>query len=211
MLTHLPLFLTTTWLLAMLPGAGQALLIRQALEGGKRVAGATILGNATGLVLWSAAATAGLSTLLLANPRIYTALQIAGGIVLFLIGSSTLVSALRTPLERVTPSDNSGDTDRSELLSGYTAGLGTNLGNPKAGVFAVSILPQFMTAQGPALVSGIALGLLWALVTASWNFLLTWAVARGQSLISRPAVYRGVRLATGVVLLFLGVTVAIGL
>lgn len=205
--THLPLFLITTWLLAMLPGAGQALMVRQTLEGGPRLTRPTIAGNATGLLIWSTAAAAGLSAVLLANPRAYAAVRIAGGIVLVVLGVQTLRAARNAP-------ETSAAADpghhRPGTRGAYLAGLGTNLGNPKAGVFAVSVLPQFVTADGPVLVSSIALGVIWALVNACWYLLFTWAVGRGRALVSRPAVRRGLSIATGVVLLALGVAVAGG-
>lgn len=89
-------------------------------------------------------------------------------------------------------------------------GLGTCLGNPKAGVFAVSVLPQFVTTQGPVFLSSLALAAVWALVTACWYLQFTWLVDRGRALVSRPAVQRRLGLATGVVLLPLGVAVAAG-
>jgi len=79
---HLPLFLMTTWLLAMFPGAGQALMLRQTLDGGRQLAWMSIAGTFTGLVLWSTAAAAGLSAVLLANPTAYSIVRIAGGIML---------------------------------------------------------------------------------------------------------------------------------
>jgi threonine/homoserine/homoserine lactone efflux protein len=89
-------------------------------------------------------------------------------------------------------------------------GLGTSLGNPKAGVFAVSVLPQFVTTTGPVFLSSTALGGVWALVTACWYLLFTWLVDRGRGLVSRPSVDRTLKVVTGVVLLLLGVAVAAG-
>src|SRR5689334_13091204 len=110
---HVPAFLLTTWLLAMLPGAGQALMVRQVLGGGRRAARASIAGTATGLLIWSAAAAAGLSAVLLANPRAYALLRVAGGVVLIVLGVTTWLSR--------EPARSSG--------SGFLAGLTTNLGN----------------------------------------------------------------------------------
>ncbi|MGW1620420.1 LysE family translocator [Streptomyces sp. NPDC002172] len=92
---HLPLFVLTTWLLAMLPGAGQALMIRQILAFGPRPARATIAGNATGLLVWSTAAAVGLSAVLLANPHAYLVVRVAGGAVLFALGLGTLRAAAK--------------------------------------------------------------------------------------------------------------------
>ncbi|MET7488545.1 LysE family translocator [Streptomyces sp. NPDC005538] len=204
--THLPLFVITTWLLAMLPGAGQAFMIRQTLEGGLRPARAAITGNATGLVLWSTAAAAGLSAVLLANPAAYTVVRVAGGLVLIALGVSTLRAARRTDPE----SHANSPTGPTSWWASYAAGLGTNLGNPKAGVFAVSVLPQFVTAHGPVLLTTIALGVLWGLVNACWYLLFTWAVSKGRALVTRPAVRRWLSVVTGAVLLVLGVAVAGG-
>jgi threonine/homoserine/homoserine lactone efflux protein len=67
-----------------------------------------------------------------------------------------------------------------------------------------------VTAKGPVFLSTVALGALWALVSASWYMLLTWAVRRGRALVSRPAVLRGLSVTTGVVLLGLGAAVVAG-
>lgn len=206
--THVPVFIATTLLLAMLPGASAALMIRQVLENGHRTLHGTLAGNATGFVLWSTAAAAGLSAVLLASPTAYAALRVAGGIVLVYLGVKTLRTTLNTTVS-TSPTD---EGERSTgFASGYLTGLSTNLGNPKAGVFAISVLPQFVTAKGPVFLSTVALGVVWALVSASWYMVLTWAVRRGRDLVSKPTVLRGLSMTTGVVLLALGAAVAAGL
>jgi threonine/homoserine/homoserine lactone efflux protein len=204
---HLPVFVATTWLLAMLPGAGQALMLRQTLAGGRRRAWASIAGTCTGLLIWSIAAAAGLSGVLLANPDAYTAVRVAGGAVLVVLGVVTLLSLRRPAVAEVAP--------QTAAAAGYwrafAAGLATNLGNPKAGVFAVSLLPQFVVADGPVFASSVALGVLWALVTGSWYLLFTWAVDSGRDLVSKPAIHRLVHRASGVALLCIGAGVAVGI
>jgi threonine/homoserine/homoserine lactone efflux protein len=200
--THLVAFVITTWLLAMLPGPGQALMVRQTLTGGLRAAWAGIAGTATGLLIWTTAAAAGLSAVVPANPAAYTMIRTAGGAVLVVLGVSTLLS-----LRGKTPQASDPAPAR---WGGYLAGLATNLGNPKAGVFAISLLPQFVTADGPVFLSSVALGGLWALVTASWYVVFTRAVNRGRSFATRPAVHRRLQAVTGGVLVLLGVAVAAG-
>ncbi|GAA3774765.1 LysE family translocator [Streptomyces coacervatus] len=207
--THLTAFLITTWLLAMLPGAGQALMIRQVLTGGLRAARGTIAGNASGLLIWSVAAAAGLSAVLLASPRAYAAVRIVGGVVLVVLGVSTLRAARSARAGDSEPSA-AEPTGRTGFRGGWLTGLGTCLGNPKAGVFAVSVLPQFVTTSGPVLLSSIFLGVVWALVNACWYLLFSWCVNRGRALVSRPDVQRRLGMVTGVVLLLLGVAVAAG-
>ncbi|WP_372495886.1 LysE family translocator [Kitasatospora humi] len=124
------------------------------MEGGQRTVRGTLAGNASGFLLWSTAAAAGLSAVLLASPTAYAALRIAGGIVLMFLGAKTLRTALSTVS---TPAHSEGGR-RTGFAGGYLTGLSTNLGNPKAGVFAVSVLPQFVTANGPVFLSTIAPG-----------------------------------------------------
>ncbi|MFE9689326.1 LysE family translocator [Micromonospora sp. NPDC005806] len=204
--THLPVFVATTWLLAMLPGAGQALMLRQTLDGGRRRAWASIAGTCSGLLIWTTAAAAGLSAVLLANPHAYAAVRVAGGALLTVLGVTTLLS-LRRP---ATIAPGRTVAARAGRWRAYAAGLATNLGNPKAGVFAVSLLPQFLTTDGPVFLSSLALGALWAAVTGCWYLLFTWAVDRGRALVSTPAVHRRLQLVTGCALLCIGAGVAAG-
>ena len=89
----------------------------------------------------------------------------------------------------------------------YLAGLATNLGNPKAGVFAVSLIPQFILPGGHVFASGVLLGVTWAVTSASWYLVFVWVVDRGRSFVSRPSVTTWLHGITGTVLLMLGVAV----
>lgn len=196
-------FIVTTWLLAMLPGVGQALMLRQTLMHGCAAAWATIAGTATGLVLWATAAAAGLSALILADPRLYRGLLLAGGCLLAVIGLRALWSArVRQSGEITTPRAGRG--------SGYLTGLATNLANPKAGVFAVSLLPGFVNGSEDIFWPTLLLGVLWAVVTATWYVVFVALVARGRRFATRPAVQRWLSIASGTALIILGVTVALG-
>lgn len=189
----------------MVPGAGQALMLRQTLALGRRAALLTTAGTATGIVVWSLAASAGLSAVLLANPTAYGLLRIAGGVVLAALG----INSLRR-MWRLRRGGGEGEEARGTARNAYLAGLSTNLANPKAGVFAVSFLPQFIRPSGAVFASGVVLGVLWALTTAAWYALFIASVHRGRSLMSRPAVTTWLHGVTGAVLLCLGTVVAFG-
>ena len=200
-------FVATTWLLAMLPGVGQALMLRQTLADGSRIAVATILGTVTGLVIWSAAAGAGLSAALLADPTIYHGLLLAGGGVLIVIGLRTAWSAVRRPADGP-PTHPAGPDTPANGAGAYLVGLATNLGNPKAGVFAITLLPAFAGVGGffPAL----GLGLVWAAVTACWYLLFVLLASRGRSFMTRPSAQRVLSGVSGLVLVAVGLGVGAG-
>lgn len=207
-MTMLATFVVTTWLLAMLPGVGQALMLRQTLVHGRTTALATIAGTSCGLVLWSLAAAGGLSAVLLTNDLAYAALRWSGGLFLAYVGARSLLAS-----GPVQPSH--ADDDRPEvgprLRGAFAAGLATNLGNPKAGVFAISLLPQFVPATGPVFLTTAGLGVVWAVVTGAWYVLFVCLVQRWRGLVTRPSTQRLLNRTTGVVLLALGTGVVLGI
>lgn len=197
-------FVATTWLLAMLPGVGQALMLRQTLADGPRIAVATILGTVTGLVIWSAAAGAGVSAALLADPAIYHGLLLAGGCALIVIGLRTAWSAVRRPADG-TPAPSPGPGTPANGANAYLVGLATNLGNPKAGAFAITLLPAFAGVGG--FLPTLGLGIVWAAVTACWYLLFVLLVSRGGSFLTRPRAQRILSGVSGLVLVAVGIGV----
>ena len=203
-------FIATTWFLAMLPGVGQALMLRQTLVHGRSAALLTIAGTATGLLVWSIAAAGGLSALLLANETAYTVVRWLGGLFLAYVGLRGILTAHRDGA--ATRSDSGADavSDTVRPRGAFTAGLMTNLGNPKAGVFAISLLPQFAPAHGNVFLATAGLGLLWALVTAAWYVVFVSLVQRCRSWVTGPRAQRAVNRGTGAILIALGVGVVLG-
>ena len=204
MIVRLPAFITTTWLLAMLPGVGQALMLRQTLTRGVSVALRTVLGTCTGLMLWSTGAAIGLSAVLLATPGALTVVRGIGAIALVVLGIGTLRRSRRRG-ETVALAANTPAHGRA-----YLAGLATNLGNPKAGVFAISLLQQFVHPGPHVTLATIALGAIWATTTGLWYLVFIIAVHRGHAFMRRPRVAHAMEVSTGVVLLGLGLGVALG-
>jgi threonine/homoserine/homoserine lactone efflux protein len=199
-------FVATTWLLAMLPGVGQALMLRQTLTEGPRAAVATILGTSTGLVIWSVAAGAGLSAAVLADPAIYRALLVAGGVVLVAIGARTLWAALRR--RGHTARASTSIQPPGSRRAAFGAGLVTNLANPKAGVFAITLLPAFAGVGG--FLPTVWLGLIWSVVTAGWYAVFVLLISRGRTFITRPGAQKALGSVSGIVLICVGTAVALG-
>lgn len=204
MIVHLPAFIGTTLMLAMLPGVGQALMMRQTLTHGASTAMRTVAGTCTGLLVWSTGAAIGLSAILLAQPAALTAIRLVGAVALAILGLGTLRRVGRSG--HTTTAATPASTGRAA----YVTGLATNLGNPKAGVFAVSLLPQFVRPGAHAALSTFMLGIVWAATTGAWYLVFVHGVQRGRRFMSRPGVMRGMEIATGLVLIGLGAGVAAG-
>lgn len=208
--THLAAFITTVALLAVLPGANNASITRQTLAAGRRAGLLTVAGTSTGILIWASAAAVGLSAVLLANPAAYLAIRIGGAAVLCGLGAQSLWALRRRPGAKPAPGSEPAPRRATPRGRGFFIGVASSLGNPKAGVVAVSLIPQFVTAGGPVLASSIALGAIWAAVSGTWFSLYVWTVDKGRAQVTRPATQRVMQAATGVTMLGLGVAVAVG-
>src|SRR5918999_5722034 len=83
-------FLVASVLVTIIPGPDMALVTRQVLVGGPRLAQRTIFGNLTGLLVHGVALAAGLSALLVASAVAYNTVKLAGAVYLLFLGVQAL-------------------------------------------------------------------------------------------------------------------------
>jgi threonine/homoserine/homoserine lactone efflux protein len=202
--TLLP-FLGACLLIAASPGPSTMLIIRRSLQS-RRSGFMTVLGNETGVFLWGVAAAFGMTALLAASQIAYDIMRFVGAGVLIWFGVQALWSARRT-----TAASDSGERP-DPVLPGrraYRGGLALNLANPKAAVFAMSFLPQFVPATAAKLPTMIALAALWAVFEIGYYGLYVWFVGRMKSVFDRGSVRRRLEQVSGGVLIALGVRLAL--
>ncbi|MFF5480217.1 LysE family translocator [Streptomyces sp. NPDC012935] len=204
MLTTLLAFLGACTLVAASPGPSTVLIIKQSLHS-RRSGFLTVLGNETGVFVWGVVAAFGLTALLTASEVAYDVMRIVGAVVLVWFGIQALRQARRTNGEQETAWEG---TQKSGWAS-YRGGLLLNLANPKAAVFALSFLPQFVPEGAPHLPTMIALAALWAIYEVGYYGLYVWFVARMKHVLSRAGVRRRLEQISGGVLLLLGVRMAL--
>lgn len=226
--TFLP-FLGAVALIAMSPGPSTVLIIRNSVRS-RRSGLLTVLGNETGVFLWGLMAAFGLTALLAASQLAYDVLRFVGAVVLVVFGVQALRSARRGGGFRLeADSGASGATGasgeapespqaRAEEAAGgssrsgwrsYRAGLLLNLANPKAAVFALSFLPQFVPQGAPRLPAMVALAGCWALYEVVYYAGYVWCVGRLRAVLSRSAVRVWLDRVSGGVLLALGLRLAL--
>ncbi len=206
MLQSLIAFTGAAIIIALIPGPSTAIIIRQSVTSGRRAGVAAMLGNETGVLLWGMAATFGLSALLLASRIAYDTMRIAGAVFLVSMGVRALWSARRAP---GSPGPDAAPAPVPSGWRAYRTGLLTIFANPKAGVFAVSFLPQFVPHGVPVLPALLAFSLIWALVDMVWYLSLIWLAARAGRALSRPRVRQWLERVSGVVLVSLGIRLAV--
>ncbi|MFI1095662.1 LysE family translocator [Streptomyces sp. NPDC020917] len=219
-LAVLPAFLGACVLIAASPGPSTMLIIRQSLRS-RRAGFLTVLGNETGVFLWGIVAACGLTALLAASQAAYDAMRIVGAVVLVGFGVQTLRAARAgrhaedaadVPAAAAAPEFSVPDDAASRRAAGlkaYRNGLLLNLANPKAAVFALSFLPQFVPAGDPELPTMVALAAVWAVFEVGYYGLYVWFVGRMRAVISRAGVRRRLEQISGGVLVLLGLRLAV--
>ncbi|MER5182700.1 LysE family translocator [Streptomyces sp. NPDC002896] len=202
MLSTLLAFLGACTLIAASPGPSTVLIIKQSLQS-RRSGFLTVLGNETGVFIWGVVAAFGLSALLAASQIAYDVMRIVGAVVLVVFGVQTLRNARRHKAAGAAD-DGWHGTQKSGWAS-YRDGLLLNLANPKAAIFAMSFLPQFVPVGAPHLPTMVGLAALWAVYEVGWYGAYVWFVGRMKQVLSRTGVRRRLEQVSGGVLVLLGI------
>ncbi|MFF4047209.1 LysE family translocator [Streptomyces chartreusis] len=202
--TTLLAFLGACTLIAASPGPSTVLIIKQSLHS-RRSGFLTVLGNETGVFIWGVVAAFGLTALLTASEVAYDVMRAVGAVVLVGFG----VQALRQARRAKGADDGVWEGAPKSGWHSYRGGLLLNLANPKAAVFAMSFLPQFVPEGAPHLPAMVGLAALWAVYEVGYYGLYVWFVGRLKSVLSRAGVRRRLEQVSGGVLLLLGVRMAL--
>lgn len=136
-------FTAATLLLAATPGPDMTLAISRALSQGKAAAFFVVIGTNLGCVVHTLLVAFGISALITASPTAFMILKTGGAAYLFWL-------ALQAIRYGSTLSVNKVDDTGASPLANISTGFWVNLLNPKVIIFFMTFLPQFVTAQDPA-------------------------------------------------------------
>jgi threonine/homoserine/homoserine lactone efflux protein len=188
-------------LLTLTPGLDTALVLRTVAAEGARRAFAASLGICLGCLAWGALVAVGLGMLLQASELAYLALKWIGAAYLLYLGLR-LVFARRGAARP-------GEAEPAPRANWFARGLLTNLLNPKVGAFYVSFLPQFIPAGASVASTTLLLAAIHSALGLLWFALLIGATRPLARLLRDPALLRGLDRATGGVLIFFGLKLAL--
>jgi threonine/homoserine/homoserine lactone efflux protein len=190
--------------LVLSPGPDTAFVLAQSLGGGRPAGTRAAAGVATGVLVHTVAAAAGLSVLFEVSTVAYDVVRLAGAAYLVYLGVATLVGG-RGGLD-VAGAGGDGATGGAATASGsFRQGLVTNVLNPKVALFFLAFLPQFGAG-----VELLPLGALYAAITATYLGALAVASGTARALVDRPGVRTWLRRTAGTTMLVLGGAVALG-
>ena len=158
---------------AMSPGPSLAVVLRNTISGGRTQGVMTGIGHGIGFGIYAFIAVMGLSTVLLANEKIFNLLQWAGAVVLIWLAYNMLTYNPSGPAK-----EHEGSRRR-----GFSEGFMIAFLNPKILVFLVAVFSQFidpeMTNPGRFIMAIVA-----GIIDTTW-YVLVAAVLAGTSIIDK--------------------------
>ena len=201
--SHLALFAVAAVALLAIPGPAVLFIVAQSITHGRRAGLVSVLGIHAGSLVHVAAAAIGLSSLLVSSAEAFAAVKYAGAAYLVWLG-----------VRRLLGRDRAGNLEvGSELQPGrlFRQAFVVNVLNPKTALFFFAFLPQFVEpSAGSVALQTVTFGLVFILLGLVTDGL--WALAAGAAggwLKGNTAFLRAERLASGAVLVGLGVATAV--
>jgi len=203
-LSIIPAFALTALILAMVPGQGVAMILRQSLVGGRSAAFYSVAGNSTGLLIWGAMSGVGLSIVFTKSHLAFNILKWSGVIFLTFLSLQTLWQ-----LKKEFGKFDLTSGAKKSFFAAYRLGLITNLTNVKAAVFAVAFIPQFVPKNFNLGLGIFLLASVQTLTSTLWYSSLIIVVHKSSRFLERPAVRRALTgiSAIGIIALAVGLAV----
>ncbi len=201
-------YLAFTFILVVTPGSTTAVVVRNALRGGREAGLASAAGAAVGNTSHATAAGLGLAIVFARWPMALAALRVGGAMYLAWLGLTSLyrVAKYADGGMRMMAPDQPGQPGHESQHGSFRQGLFVNLLNPSIATFYLVVVPSFLPGGTPRWYFAVlaAIHILMAFVCHG-----VWAVALGRlrRLFQPPLARRLLEGATGVALLALAVRV----
>jgi RhtB (resistance to homoserine/threonine) family protein len=187
----------------VVPGPDWMVVLRAAARG-RRFGFLAAAGVQCGLCVHMAAAAWGVSTALVHSPVAFTILKLVGAAYLVFLGVQALWPSRRGGRVAEEPRTEPAAETRTWRL--FRQAFLSNVLNPKAALFFVSVLPQFLDPAGSAATQVLVLGTLDIGLGVLWWALFVLLTARLAGLMRRSGPRKALDRVTGTALVGLGVT-----
>ncbi|MGF1738830.1 LysE family translocator [Photobacterium satsumensis] len=189
-MTTLATLVTVHIVALMSPGPDFALVVQNAGRYGRQTGIMIALGLSLGILLHSILSLTGASLLIHQHPMLFALLQAAGGSYLLWLGIGALKGTWLHYQQRHQPTEKKTAKTTQRVLANrkqaLAKGFTTNILNPKALVFFISLLSTLVPASMSLGGKATAIGLLWG-TSFLWFALLAWLLtgARLQQKLQR--------------------------
>lgn len=195
-------YLIAITLLTMTPGADTMMVVRNTLRGGAKDGWVSSFGICLGLFVHATLSAVGISALLLYGAEAFILLKTIGALYLLWLGVNNLKAFWELKKHQ-----ESTSTHKSPFVfwRSLREGFLSNVLNPKAVIFYMAFLPQFIDPSGSALAQSLFLALLHFIIALAWQGVLIGMICSANRLFLKPSVRQKLELFSGLVMLFLGV------
>ena len=169
---RLAFFVVAALALLLVPGPAVLYVVTRSIHQGRRAGLVSVLGIHLGTLVHVAAATAGLSALVVSSATAFTVVKLAGAAYLIGLGLWTLVSC-KAEAEVALGGER-------RLRRVFAQGVVVNVLNPKTALFFLAFLPQFVDPnRGHAALQIAILG--WTFAVLGMVTDSIWAIAAGTA------------------------------
>jgi len=189
-------------ILFLTPGPVWVALIARTVSGGSKSSIPLALGVSLGDMLWPFVVYFSLSLLISLYSDILLIFRYVASFVLILMGLQIIYLRNKTLSEdhRLT---------KSGFIAGFYAGFIAVTANPKASLFYMTLLPGFFDFELIGIIDVCIISLLSFSIPMIGNILMILFVAKVRSLLSSPYAVRMTNLISGILLVFVGVSISL--
>ena len=204
LIKNLPAFMASIFLLAMIPGQGTAMILRQTLLFGSRIGALTVISYTFGFAIWGGLSAIGLASIFTQSQTAYAILKYVGVAYLLFLSFQGFMQ-----LSKSSSKFDFSKLDKSLKPAPFKTGITTSLTNAKAAVIAVAFLPAFVPEDFNLALGIFILGCVWTLTSMCWYLPLVLSIGKANNFFANPKSRRVLTLLSCFGLLFLAFLLAI--
>lgn len=200
--TQLLLYASALLILFLTPGPVWVALIARSISGGFHSAWPLALGVAVGDAMWPLVAIFGISYLVALYADFLIVLRYFGALIFLFMGAMLIwmpVRTLRADSRLTAPG----------VSAGFLAGLMVIIGNPKAILFYLGVLPGFFDFGGLNRLDVVAICVTSLAVPLLGNVIFAFFVDKVRVLLTTPGAIRKMNTGAGVALILVGLVIAL--
>ena len=191
------------FVLFLTPGPVWIAIISRSITGGLNGAAPLAAGVAIGDIIWPTLAIAGSAALAASYANLLLYLKYLA-VILFVVLGINLINNQNSKI-----GSQNLKLSKSRELAGFTAGLLVIIGNPKAALFYLGILPGFFNLSKLTITDCIAIGLVSSLIPFLGNLALAVMVEKSREILSSATAMRKLNILSGCLLIFVGLLILI--
>ena len=196
-------FLAAITLLTIAPGADTMIVLRNTLRGGFKDGLVSSFGISLGLFVHATLSAVGISAILLYSATAFTVLKILGAFYLLYLAFGSFKSAWNA--KKIDSNSLHVKPKEFRFFRSIQEGFLSNVLNPKAVIFYMAFLPQFISPNASALGQSLFLAGVHFVIANLWQAILVLMIISANRFILHPSIRQKLDFMSGLMMGFLGV------